>query len=161
MHFGGYFGDKTTIVWYVKANSTNTYIQCTIGKAQRWPTCTCVYSGFYPVGGGGGGGGAGGSFPPKHPNFSPKHSSFPPVSVACMLAVTYSLFDLTHKFQKLALRLHLWQCKIQKFSFRGRMPPDPPTMLSANTPCSFLPKPKILDRTLVINVYNSTTQTTH
>ena len=27
--------DKATIVLYVKANSTNTYIQCTMGSAQR------------------------------------------------------------------------------------------------------------------------------
>ena len=48
--------------------------------------------------GGGGGGRGGGSFHPKHPNFSPKHSSFLSVSVACMLAVTYSLFDFTQEF---------------------------------------------------------------
>ena len=27
--------DKATIVWYLKANSTSTSIQCTIGSAQR------------------------------------------------------------------------------------------------------------------------------
>ena len=33
------------------------------------------------------------------------------------------------------------------------MPPDPPTWLGTNTPHSFLPKPKVLDRTLDMHGY--------
>ena len=36
------FADKATIVWYVKANSTSTYIQCIIGKLQRYIAYLCV-----------------------------------------------------------------------------------------------------------------------
>ena len=111
----------------------------------QYSVTTPMSAGFYPVGEAGGE-----ASPPNTQTSPPNIQASPPFIVACMLAVTYILFDLTKNLEEIGsyIALDCISGNVKFKNFPGEDAPGPPYSAHANTPHSFLPKPKILDRIL-------------